>query len=134
MGSPVADGRRGQLRDWMYEAWAALADVDKHARRGSTWEADASLHEARASTWRLWAAAVAAAYPMFGLASALDGGSPPPDGMADTVAALDSAAQRRAAIALAHVLEAVTERLNVDGDLDVPERLPAWVRRRLDED
>lgn len=120
-----------QLRDWAFAGWVALADVDKYVRRGSTWEADARLHEARTMAWRLWAAASAAAYPDFGLTSALDEGPPAPAGMEQTVAALDVNEQLRAARALADVLDAVAARVNVDGDVELPTGLREWVRGRL---
>ena len=81
--------------------------------------------------WRLWAAANAAAYPVFGLTSALDEGSPAPEGMDETVAPLDPSEQLRAARALADVLDVVAARVNVDGDVELPTGLREFVRGRL---
>jgi len=46
----------GQIREWAFGGWCALADLGKYLRRGSTWEALARLNEARAQLWQLWAA------------------------------------------------------------------------------
>ena len=43
----------GQIREWAFGGWCALADLGKYLRRGSTWEALARLNEARAQLWRL---------------------------------------------------------------------------------
>jgi hypothetical protein len=120
-----------QLRDWAYGAWLALGDADKYLRRGSAWEADARLHEARTMVWRMWASAQAAAYPAFGLTSVLDGDAPPPPGIEATVTGLDGLEQRRAALALADTLDAVSALVNVDGDIELPSGLRGWVRERL---
>src|SRR2546429_2248171 len=38
----------GQVREWAFGGWCALADLGKYLRRGSTWEALARLNEAGA--------------------------------------------------------------------------------------
>src|SRR5207302_2255540 len=98
-----ADGR--ELREWSFHAWFALGNLDKYLRRGSLWEARASLEEARADLLRLHAAAHGAPYPVFGLTSVLDAGVPLPHGLEQTVAGLDAAELRAAALALIDLLD-----------------------------
>jgi hypothetical protein len=88
----------GQVREWAFLGWCALADLGKYLRRGSPWEALARLEEARAQLWRLQAAAGRVAQPQYGLTSILDfaPGRVPAE-MAATVAGLDPAALLAAA-------------------------------------
>jgi hypothetical protein len=62
----------GQVREWAFQAWAALADVGKYLRRASPWEALARLHEARNLWWQLWAVAHDVPDARYGIVSLLD--------------------------------------------------------------
>jgi hypothetical protein len=93
------------LREWNFDAWFALANLDKYLRRGSLWEARASLEAARASLLSLHAAAHDVPSPVFGLTSVLDTNVPLPHGLEQTLAGLDAVEIRRAALALADLLE-----------------------------
>jgi hypothetical protein len=62
----------GQIREWAFGGWCALADLGKYLRRGSTWEALARLNEARAQLWQLWAVTLGVPDPQYGLTSILD--------------------------------------------------------------
>ena len=62
----------GQVREWAFGGWCALADLGKYLRRGSTWEALARLNEARAQLWQLWAVTLDVPDPQYGLTSILD--------------------------------------------------------------
>ena len=62
----------GQIREWAFGGWCALADLGKYLRRGSTWEALARLNEARAQLWQLWAVTLDVPDPQYGLTSILD--------------------------------------------------------------
>lgn len=94
-------------REWSFFGWQALSDLDKYLRRGSLWEARQRLEEAREQVWRLWAAGRDVPYPVFGLTSVLDGDVPLPPRVDETVAGLDAAALRRAALVTAELLTAV---------------------------
>lgn len=94
------------IREWAFLGWIALADLAKYLRRGSLWEALERLHEARTQVWRLWAAGTGLRYPVYGLTTVFDhpeAGVPP--GIEATLAALDSVALRRAALACAALLQ-----------------------------
>jgi hypothetical protein len=93
------------LREWNFDAWFALANLDKYLRRGSLWEARASLEEARRSLLSLHAAAHGVPSPVFGLSSILDSDVPLPHGLEQTLAGLDAAEIRSAALALADLLD-----------------------------
>ncbi len=96
--------------EWAFLGWEALANVVKYLRRGSLWEALARLDQARDRIWALWAAARKARYPVFGLSQVLDRDPGDlPDGIEATVAGLDAAALRAAAIASAGVLSQVSQ-------------------------
>jgi len=62
----------GDVREWTFLGWVALADMSKYLHRGSTWEALDRLSDARTRIWSLWAAAKGARYPVFGLSQVLD--------------------------------------------------------------
>jgi len=95
-----------QVEEWSFLGWRALLDADKYLRRGSLWEAHHRVHEARDLIWKLWAAARNAAYPWHGLSQVLDHEPDVlPAGIEATVAGLDAAVLRRAAVACADVLE-----------------------------
>lgn len=94
------------IREWAFLGWTALADLTKHLRRGSFWEALQRLHEALTEVWRLWAAAQNILYPLFGLTAVLDepqAGVPP--GIESTVAALEENDLLRAGQACALLLQ-----------------------------
>ena len=119
-------------REWACLGWVALGDVAKYLDRGSPWEARARLEEARGYVWQLWAVAVSAVYPAFGLTAALDApGAPVPPGLDATAAGLDLADVRRAATALADLLTEVTERAQSVIPFVSPGRLQAWAHARL---
>jgi hypothetical protein len=99
------------VREWTFLGWEALANLAKYLRRGSLWEALARLDAARDGIWALWAAARGARYPAFGLSQVLDRDPGDlPDGIEATVAGLDAAELRAAAIAAGTVLEQVSAR------------------------
>ncbi len=99
----------GDLREWAFLAWAALADLDKYLRRESVWEAFERLHAARTLLWRLWAAECSLPYPAFGLTAVLDAAPPRlPPRIEATVAALEPGDLRRAAIDLAELLAVIS--------------------------
>jgi hypothetical protein len=110
------------LAEWRFRAWLALANLEKHLRRGSVWEAQEQLQEARSHLLRLHAARAGVPYPGFGLTSLLDAELELPQGLEATTARFESQDVRRAARALAALLD----------DYDPPP-LADWVRRRLGE-
>jgi hypothetical protein len=119
-------------REWACLGWVALGDVAKYLDRGSPWEARARLEEARAQAWPLWAVAIGAVYPAFGLTAVLDVPDVTlPPGLDATAAGLDLADIRRAAIALANLLANVTERAQSVLPFDGPDGLREWARARL---
>jgi hypothetical protein len=121
-----------QIRQWAFEGWCALLDLDKYLRRGSLWEAHARLHEARHHIWALWATARGAQYPWHGLSQVLDHdpGQLPP-GIESTVAGLEPQDLRRAARAAATVLAAASEAAARRVPADLPEPMAAYVTARL---
>lgn len=121
-----------QVREWAFLGWCALIDADKYLRRGSLWEAHNRLHEARHQIWALWAAARGAMYPWHGLSQVLDHDPADlPPGVASTVAGLDAADLRRAALASAEVLAAVSEAAAQRFPADLPSAMAAYVTRAL---
>lgn len=124
------------VQEWAWLGWIALADTVKYLRRGSLWEARAAVERTRAELWRLWATARGAQYPVFGLTSVLDLEHPVlPDGVEATVAGLDGVGLRAAATALGGLLEPVSVAASdaVTPTATLPRRMPAYVRRLLDE-
>jgi predicted nucleotidyltransferase len=68
-----------EVRVWACQAWEALANVGKHFRRSSYWEAADQLHEARTKVFRLWAPAEQVPQARFGVTALIDcGGRMPP--------------------------------------------------------
>jgi hypothetical protein len=134
-GQPTADAvTAGQIREWAFSGWCALADTDKYLRRGSLWEAHDKLHAARHQIWALWAAAEGALYPWHGLSQVLDhdpGRLPP--GIEATVAVLDAADLRRAARASAAVLSAVSEAAARRQPAGLPDAMARYVTGLLGE-
>ncbi len=120
------------LREWACLGWVALGDLVKYLDRGSPWEARARLEEARAQAWQLWAVTVSAVYPAYGLTAVLDVPDVAlPPGLDATAAGLDPADLRRAAVAVADLLELVTERAQSVQSFEFPAGLQAWARARL---
>lgn len=101
------------VREWSFVAWWALADVAKHARRGSAWRAIESLHEARTMAWRLHAAALSLDYPVFGAVTVGNAKRAAPDGLDRTLAATPDQTIP-AALALADVLDRLVDRADPD--------------------
>ena len=121
----------GQIREWAFQGWCALADLGKYVRRGSAWEALERLHEARAQLWQLWAAARGVPQPQYGLTSVLDY-SPGslPAGIEETVSDLSLGSLLAAALRVAELL------VEVGGQLDAEQRavLPTAMGRFVVED
>ena len=81
-----------QVRTWMFGGLGRLSAAAKYLRRGSLWEAHAVLESARADLWRLWAVAIDAPDPQFGLTAVLDvPGAQLLPGIERTIAPLDRA-------------------------------------------
>jgi hypothetical protein len=121
-----------QVRDWAFRGWIALLDLDKYLRRGSLWEAHERLHQVRHQIWALWAAATGALYPWHGLSQVLDNdpGNVPP-GVEATVAALDAADLRRAALASAALLATVSEAAGREHPADLPRAMAGYAAQEL---
>jgi hypothetical protein len=117
-----------QIREWAFLGWCALVDLDKYLRRGSLWEAHARLHQARDHIWALWAAATGALYPWYGLTQVLDNdpGNLPP-GIDATVAGLDAADLRRAAVASAALLTRVSTAAAERRPAELPSAMARYV-------
>ena len=128
----TAEADSETAREWACLGWLALGDLAKYGDRGSAWEARARLEEARGFAGRLWAVAVAAVYPDYGLTVVLDVPAVViPAGIEATAAGLDLADIRRAATALADVLAQVTERARAVLRFAPPSGLQARARARL---
>jgi hypothetical protein len=84
----------------------ALYDVDKYLRRGSSWEALTKRETARGLLLRHHAAESGVPDPEYGVTSILDFGGVLPERLEQTVAGLDAAELRRAALACAELLAA----------------------------
>jgi hypothetical protein len=129
--SPAAPVPPGQIREWAFLGWCAVADLGKYLRRGSPWEARGRLEEARAELWKLQAAAGQVAQPQYGLTSILDfaPGRVAPE-MAATVADLEPAALLAAAQQVARLLS------GAGAGLDAAQRaaLPAAMARYITAD
>jgi len=130
--SPNMQADPGQIREWAFLGWTALADLTKYLRRGSLWEAMQRLHEARTQVWRLWAVAHDVPYPLFGLTAVLDepqAGVPP--GIETTVAALELndllRAGRLCALLLDQIGNLAANRLKVE----LPTGMAAYVQSGL---
>jgi hypothetical protein len=121
-----------QIREWAFLGWCALIDLDKYLRRESLWEAHNRLHQARHYIWALWAAAVGAMYPWHGLSQVLDADPAIlPPGIEATVAALDAADLRRAALASAAVLATASAAAADRHPADLPVGMAAYVTHAL---
>jgi predicted nucleotidyltransferase len=95
---------------WLGWAWMALFDIDKYLRRDSLWEALTTLEKARSLLLRHHAAETGMRDPEYGVASILDYGGTLPEGLESTVAGLDAAEIRRAALACAELLATYARR------------------------
>jgi hypothetical protein len=121
-----------QIREWTFHGWCALIDLDKYLRRDSLWEAHYRLNEARDQIWTLWAAATGAIYPWHGLSQVLDNDPANlPPGIGATVAGLDAADLRRAAIASAELLTHVSTYAATKHPADPPEAMARYVTEIL---
>jgi hypothetical protein len=128
----TAQASQDSAREWACLGWLALGDLAKYLDRGSAWEARARLEEARGEIWKLWAVAICATYPGFGLTSVLDTrGGTVPDGIDATTASLEPAALLDAALAAAGLLDQVTGQAQRSVPFDAPAGLQAWARARL---
>ena len=105
-GDPVErDATSEQRRTWLFGVLGRLSAAAKYLTRGSLWEAHASLEAARADLWRLWAIAIGAHDPQFGLTAVLDVPKARlPDGIERTIAPLDRDAIRSASLACLDLL------------------------------
>ena len=123
----------GQLREWAFGGWCALADLAKYVRRGSVWEALDRLHEARTQLWRLHAAASGIADPQYGLTSVLDFAPDDiPDGIGETVAGLSLPSLMAAARQVARLLTATGQRLPAEAQAALPHAMATYVTQLLD--
>jgi hypothetical protein len=107
-GEPEArDPTPQQVRTWMFGGLGRLSAAAKYLERGSLWEAHAVLDAARADLWRLWAVAIGAPDPQYGITAVLDvPGARPLAGIDRTVTPLDHVKIRDASVAC---LELLTE-------------------------
>ncbi|HEY2262423.1 MAG TPA: hypothetical protein VGI96_07350 [Streptosporangiaceae bacterium] len=120
----------GQIREWAFLGWCALADLGKYLRRGSLWEAHERLHEARGYFWRLWAIAHDIPQSQYGLTSVLDYAPEQlPAAAEGTVSGLDLPKLLSAARCLARLLN------DIGDDLDEHHRaaLPAAMARYVSD-
>ncbi len=118
----------GQVREWAFRGWCALADIGKYLRRGSPWEALGRLGEAREALWRLWAVASGVPNPQLGVTSVLDfAPEAMPEWMADTVADLDPGRLLAAARQLAARLAGIGEHLTDDHRAALPAAMARFV-------
>jgi hypothetical protein len=92
----------------MFNGLVRLSATAKYLTRGSLWEALNTLEAARADLWRLWAVAIGAPDPQYGLTAVLDVPHPRlPAGIERTIAPLDRAQMLAASIACLDLLEKV---------------------------
>lgn len=118
----------GQVREWAFRGWCALADLGKYLRRQSPWEALERLHEARSQLWRLAAAAGDVPDPQYGLTSILDfAPGQIPAGMPATVADLDPARLLSAARRLAALLSETGGRLRAEQRAALPQAMARYI-------
>ena len=124
----------GQVREWAFGGWCALADLGKYLRRGSTWEALARLNEARTQLWQLWAVSLGVPDPQYGLTSILDfaPGQVPPS-FESTVADLDPGRLRDAARRVAIMLNEVGIRLPDDQRAVLPSAMARYITADLEQ-
>jgi hypothetical protein len=107
-----------EVRTWMFGGLGRLSAAAKYLRRGSLWEARTTLEAARADLWRLWAVAIGAPDPQYGLTAVLDvPGAPLMPGIERTIAPLDRAKLLDASIACLDLLTDVWPRVAADQPL-----------------
>jgi hypothetical protein len=122
----------GQVREWAFRGWCALADLGKYLRRQSTWEALDRLHEARGQLWQLAAAGGGVPDPQYGLTSILDfAPGHIPAGIEATVSDLDPARLLSAAQRLAALLIETGQRLPDDQRIVLPDAMARYVTEDL---
>ena len=94
-----------QVRTWMFGGLGRLSAAAKYLARGSLWEALTVLEAARADLWRLWAVAIGAPDPQYGITAVLDvSGARLLPGIERTVAPLDRAKILDASVACLDLL------------------------------
>ena len=124
----------GQIREWAFGGWCALADLGKYLRRGSTWEALARLNEARAQLWQLWAVTLDVPDPQYGLTSILDfAPGQVPASFESTLADLDPGRLLDAARRVAALLHEAGERLPDDQRADLPGAIARYITADLEQ-
>jgi hypothetical protein len=124
----------GQIREWAFGGWCALADLGKYLRRGSTWEALARLNEARAQLWQLWAVTLGVPDPQYGLTSILDfAPGQVPAGFEGTVADLDPGRLLGAARRVAISLNEAGARLPDDQRAVLPSAMARYITADLEQ-
>jgi hypothetical protein len=124
----------GQIREWAFGGWCALADLGKYLRRGSTWEALARLNEARAQLWQLWAVTLDVPDPQYGLTSILDfAPGQVPASFEGTVADLDPERLLDAARRVAALLHEAGERLPDDQRAVLPGAMARYITADLEQ-
>ena len=124
----------GQVREWAFGGWCALADLGKYLRRGSTWEALARLNEARAQLWQLWAVTLDVPDPQYGLTSILDfAPGQVPASFEGTVADLDPGRLLDAARRVAALLHEAGERLPDDQRAALPGAMARYITADLEQ-
>ena len=123
----------GQIREWAFGGWCALADLGKYLRRGSTWEALARLNEARSQLWQLWAVTLGVPDPQYGLTSVLDfAPAELPASFEGTVADLDPGRLLDAGRRVAELLNEVGKRLPDDQRAALPEAMARYITADLE--
>jgi hypothetical protein len=124
----------GQIREWAFGGWCALADLGKYLRRGSTWEALARLNEARAQLWQLWAVTLDVPDPQYGVTSILDfAPGQVPASFEGTVADLDPGRLLDAARRVAALLHEAGERLPDDQRAVLPGAMARYITADLEQ-
>ena len=124
----------GQVREWAFGGWCALADLGKYLRRGSTWEALARLNEARAQLWQLWAVTLDVPDPQYGLTSILDfAPGQVPASFEGTLADLDPGRLLDAARRVAALLHEAGERLPDDQRAALPGAMARYITVDLEQ-
>jgi hypothetical protein len=124
----------GQVREWAFGGWCALADLGKYLRRGSRWEALARLNEARAQLWQLWAVTLDVPDPQYGLTSILDfAPGQVPASFEGTLADRDPGRLLDAARRVAALLHEAGERLPDDQRAALPGAMARYITVDLEQ-
>jgi hypothetical protein len=132
-GEPGPAVTAGQVREWAFRGWCALADVGKYLRRRSPWEALERLHEARGQWWQLWAAAHDVPDARYGITSILDfAPDQVPAELAATVPDLNLARLQSAAQLLAGLLAGIGSSLPAAYRAVLPVAMAEYVRQDLE--